>query len=79
MDPIFIFTLLHKSRCGCIKDSEVQRVLRCKKKKVLKIPHLTFDITAVHLCLHKMALVIHVSSSEPEPQSGSKRSIPSGH
>lgn len=79
MDPIFIFTLLHKSSgCGSIKDSEVQRVLRCKKK-VLKIPHLTFDITAVHLCLHKMALVIHVSSSEPEPQSGSKRSIPSGH
>lgn len=66
METIFVFTLLHRSRCGCIKDSEVQRVLRCKKKrKVLEVPHLTFDITAVHLCLHKMALVIHVSSSEP--------------
>lgn len=34
-----------------------------------------FDIGAVHFSAHKMALVIHVSSTEPEPPSRLEREL----
>lgn len=52
-------------------DVNKQRIVKKNKKNNNE----WFDVAAVHLSRHKMALVIHGSSAQPERQSG----VPSGY
>lgn len=64
------------------KDRRCGRAFNCEayeKKSIGLLFGIGVSVDAVHLLLHKMALVIHACWAAPAPQSAMQGTVPSGH